>query len=254
MPAAAAAARLREATTTVTTTTTTTTILTPTARLSSSNARATRTGSSAGSLRRRTSFRPWSNWVSTPRISSIEHWVDELEGRQQALLEAARGRGRARGPKDEDADRPPTPEGLEGEDLERFRAERDRARGRRARTQAEAVELMARRRLAERVGRMFGVGKDDGGDDRDVGNLELDKFMDSLLQEQERRRERSSSTLSPALLAGAPHLADLAKQAVSDPHIERTIRLRRLFAGKKNSDNLVDVSQAWCSSFWMGQA
>ncbi|KAF6744033.1 hypothetical protein DFP72DRAFT_930593 [Ephemerocybe angulata] len=176
--------------------------------------------------------------------TDIEHWVDELEGRQRALLEAARGRGRARGPEDEDADRPPTPEGLEGEDLERFRAERDRARGRRARTQAEAVELMARRRLAERVGRMFGVGKDDGGDDGDVGNLELDKFMDSLLQEQERRRERSSSTLSPALLAGAPHLADLAKQAVSNPHIERTIRLRRLFASEKNSDNLVDVFQA----------
>jgi hypothetical protein len=51
-----------------------------------------------------------------------------------------------------------------------------------------------------------------------------------------------SGVLSSTLLAGAPHLAKLSSSS-ADPHVERTFKLRQLYATEKAIDAIVDLMQ-----------
>ncbi|KAJ7194452.1 hypothetical protein GGX14DRAFT_537399 [Mycena pura] len=53
----------------------------------------------------------------------------------------------------------------------------------------------------------------------------------------------SSTSLSPALLSVAPHMAQFLAGIQADPHIEETCKLRRAFGTDKSLDPIIDVMQ-----------
>ncbi len=50
-------------------------------------------------------------------------------------------------------------------------------------------------------------------------------------------------SIPSAVLEAAPHLRNLATQAVKDPHLEATFKLRSAYVEKEVIDSIVDVLQ-----------
>ncbi|KAF8994543.1 hypothetical protein BDZ89DRAFT_1150018 [Hymenopellis radicata] len=81
-------------------------------------------------------------------------------------------------------------------------------------------------------------------------------LLECLLRSDPSASISTSTGLSPAILAAAPHLAHLSSPSSLDQHVQQTIELCRTLAVEKDVDFLVELLQAYqikdffAQSFW----
>ncbi|KAJ7191130.1 hypothetical protein GGX14DRAFT_381423 [Mycena pura] len=137
------------------------------------------------------------------------------------------------------ASREGTPEGLTGQEATKFRADRDaliaRDVARRADNAKKALEDVEWRLLQAKINNLL------------PGQLSTrSPFTPSDLEHLlgiQLSQPISSASITPALLAAAPHLAQLSAGVKADPHLEETWKLRRAFGTDKALDPVVDLMQ-----------
>ena len=134
-----------------------------------------------------------------------------------------------------------TPEGLNDAERDDFRRRRDKllvaAEEERSQAHRDAVEAAAWKVLeakAQRVGTSRPTGEET------IAISELIKLYGGTSP----AAGVSRYTIPSSLFDVAPHLRDLSANAIRDPHLEATWKLRNAYAGKDVSDPLIDLLQS----------
>ncbi|KAJ7900795.1 hypothetical protein B0H13DRAFT_2664095, partial [Mycena leptocephala] len=140
--------------------------------------------------------------------------------------------------------RAPTPDGLTSEQAAKYRAdraallaqnaERDREHARKAAEEAAAdVDWGV---LRAKINTLLPQQTASRGQPLSADDLE--RILGIQLSQP-----ASTTSLSPALLSAAPHMAQFLAGIQADPHIEETCKLRRAFGTDKSLDPIIDVMQ-----------
>lgn len=133
--------------------------------------------------------------------------------------------------------REPTPEGLEGEELEDFRKQREASlsalQKQREEERLKAADDVAWAVLRAKLGQILPAAQASraplsSGDLAQLFGLQL----------------ASPSTIPAAVLAAAPHLSALSANVKSDVHLEETWKLRQAFGTDKALDPIINVMQS----------
>jgi hypothetical protein len=169
--------------------------------------------------------------------SEAEDYILQVQSRLQNAGRQSPPRPELSG--DERSSREPTPDGLTPEEAEKFRTDRaslmsrnGKRRDEDARRALEDIEwdvLQAKLHTLLPTRSSYRSPFTSADLERILG-IQLPTFS-------------SPTSLPPALLSAAPHMAQLSAGVAADPHIEQTWKLRRAFGSDKSLDIVVDLMQ-----------
>lgn len=176
--------------------------------------------------------------------TEAEDYVGQFSQRRREA-EAERNRNTRAGEVDADADHAPsrehTPEGLNEDEATAFRLQRDKLLGQaeaaESRAREDAVEAAAWKVLEAKLRRAAPSGP---SQQKTVAIADLLRLYEGAGVSG----GATSSSIPNSVLDIAPHLHDLSANAIRDPHLEATWKLRNAFMGKDVSDPIIDVLQS----------
>lgn len=163
-----------------------------------------------------------------------QDYVDQFSQRIAEVGSRVRPEGENLGPREQ------TPEGLNDDEQADFRRRRDeRASGNdenQGPSHQDAVEAAAWKILEAKLRRAAPASSDDS--QGELLTSELIKLFGGSTT-----RSGALGSIPSTVLEAAPHLRNLTAQAVKDPHLEATFKLRSAYVGKEVVDSIVDVLQ-----------
>ena len=166
-----------------------------------------------------------------------EGYVDQFAQRANETIDERRedeGEG--------EPDRERTPEGLDDEERADFRQRREeileRAAEEHATSRREAVDAAAWKILEAKLQRSM----PSRSSEPQGGFLTSDLFK--LFGGGDSGTKTSDSSIPSSILEAAPHLRHLTANAIKDPHLEETWKLRNIFMGKDALDPIVSLLQS----------
>ncbi|CAA7266998.1 unnamed protein product [Cyclocybe aegerita] len=157
------------------------------------------------------------------------------------LFKARHGSVEGPGSQQIEGEREGTPEGLNEDEAAEFRRKRDSLLG--EQPQGDEEEAARRRRAVDAAEWQLVLAKLATVAARPDSSAGKGSFSE-LLKIFDRSSASTSRSIPSTVLDGAPHLWNLSSNAIKDPHLDETWRLRLLFAGKETIDSIVDHLQA----------
>ncbi|CAA7265008.1 unnamed protein product [Cyclocybe aegerita] len=157
------------------------------------------------------------------------------------LFKARHGSVEGPGSQQIEGEREGTPEGLNEDEAAEFRRKRDSLLG--EQPQGNEEEAARRRRAVDAAEWQLVLVKLATVAARPDSSAGKGSFSE-LLKIFDRSSASTSRSIPSTVLDGAPHLRNLSSNAIKDPHLDETWRLRLLFAGKETIDSIVDHLQA----------